>query len=67
MKWWLVSDDDLNEVRKMLGEAIKNAVHDQSYKDALHALETGMHKTDAVPADFDDAAPRADSTGTKGE
>lgn len=66
MKWWLVSEDDLNEVCTILKEAIEHVNYSQPYRNALHTLETGMHKTDAVPADF--AEPRVDTgAGTEGE
>lgn len=65
MKWWLVSEDVLTEVRFILGLAIKDSGQTEWYKnafrDALHSLETGMHKTDAVPADFSGPTPAHDS------
>ncbi len=48
MRWWLVSDKDLSEVRKLLSDRVWS----QECRDTLHHLETGMHKTDAVPSDF---------------
>lgn len=58
MKWWLVSEDTLTEARFVLGLAIKDPGQNESYKkmfkDALHTLETGTHKTDAVPTDYND-------------
>lgn len=39
MKWWLISDDDYRVISKGL-------------QDALHILDTGLHKTDTIPDDY---------------
>jgi hypothetical protein len=39
MKWWLISDDDYKTISKAL-------------RDALHILDTGLHRTDAIPDDY---------------
>lgn len=39
MKWWLISDEDYKAISKGL-------------QDALHYLDTGLHKTDVIPDDF---------------
>lgn len=40
MKYWLISDEDVQVLRQSLTG------------DALHTLETGLHVTDEVPSDF---------------
>jgi len=44
MKWWLISDDD----QKGIAAELKKA----GLHDALHTLDSGLHKTDAPPADY---------------
>lgn len=46
MKWWLIEDDDVQKIRAALEQ------HGLTY--ALHALDSGLHDTDAVPADFEE-------------
>jgi hypothetical protein len=38
-KWWLISDEDVQEIKKFL-------------QGALHTLETGLHQTDEIPEDW---------------
>ena len=38
-KWWLTNDQDVQTIKKNLTQA-------------LHALDSGLHKTDAVPDDW---------------
>ena len=44
VKWWLISDDDQKEIGGKLREA---GLHD-----ALHTLDSGLHKTDEIPDDY---------------
>lgn len=46
-KWWLISDEDVQTIRTGL-----KARTDILTSHALHALDSGLHKTDEVPADF---------------
>jgi len=43
-KWWLISNEDMKEVRK--------ALLAPAQKKALHTLDSGLHTTNAVPSDF---------------
>ncbi len=71
MKYWLISDEDVKNIRFALDSAqvvteqkcdddgclcdIGNdpsARHDFIYVDALHSLDSGLHKTDCIPDDF---------------
>ena len=54
MKWWLISDEVADEIRAALVIAHANlgSAVVQTYRDALHSLESGLHQTDAVPADW---------------
>jgi len=68
MKWWLISDEDIQAVRKALDCAVRRqdercaetgcmcdldgSPHSAFYSDALHALDSGLHETDAVPEDY---------------
>jgi len=40
MKWWLISEEDVEVLRAVLSD------------DALHVLDSGLHKTDVIPDDF---------------
>ena len=68
MKWWLVSDEDVQKIRAAL-EAAEDLQEEQCgnygclcdlrgktcwqfYTDAIHALDSGLHETDAIPADW---------------
>lgn len=60
MKWWLISDEDVRKLADSMvigpgrdwvgpnGQEEKQAFFD----DMEHTLLTGLHETDAVPADF---------------
>lgn len=62
MKWWLISDDTIKKIRCDLEIAI--AEHEPvaltrpkfmgefPLSDALHELDSGLHITNEVPADF---------------
>jgi hypothetical protein len=66
--WWLISETDATQVGLMLNEAIHLQHElcerdgclcalggrrcEQDYIDALHTLDSGLHQTDAVPADW---------------
>ena len=54
VKWWLISDEVADEIRAALVIAHANlgSAVVQTYRDALHSLESGLHQTDAVPADY---------------
>ena len=68
MKWWLISNEVVNQVQQALRGAIdfreeQCAVngcmcdlagpdHAQYLIDALHSLNSGMHTTSAVPTDY---------------
>ena len=43
-KWWLISDENIQSIRKALG--------DSGHEDTLHGLESGLHKTDEIPDDW---------------
>uniref|UniRef100_A0A6H1ZL74 Uncharacterized protein n=1 Tax=viral metagenome TaxID=1070528 RepID=A0A6H1ZL74_9ZZZZ len=67
MKWWLIKDEDVTELQEVLKCAIKerddqcaasgclcdltNTYCSGWLRDALHALDSGCHSTDAIPAD----------------
>lgn len=59
MKWFLISEDDMKIVRKALFAAWRFSEVDSGtekfHKDALNTFNTGLHVTDAVPADFQQA------------
>ncbi len=44
MKWYLISEDDVKEMSKLLGQDLVEKVRD--------ILNTGLHTTDCVPKDF---------------
>ncbi len=46
-KWWLISDEDVQVIKKSL-----MYYPQATRKEALHALESGLHVTDAVPDDW---------------
>ena len=49
-KWWLISDEDVQVIRK----GLMHATHVKKEK-ALHALDSGLHVTDEVPEDWKNA------------
>jgi hypothetical protein len=62
MEWWLISKEDMNTIKKTLEHKIKE-IDDQCFfkghcvlskplRDALHSLDSGCHKTEALPDDF---------------
>ena len=52
-RWWLLSDTDVEFLRVALTEA--NDTDPMGWvSNALHVLDSGLHETDAVPADFAD-------------
>ena len=56
-KWWLISDEALTEARTTFQEIVLNPTHqdvDDWARDALHAIDTGTGKTNAVPDDLRD-------------
>lgn len=44
-KWWLISDEDVQVIKKSL----MTKTHREK---ALHTLASGLHKTDEVPDDW---------------
>jgi len=46
-KWWLISDEDVQAIKKGL-EDISPEVREE----ALHTLDSGLHKTGDIPDDF---------------
>jgi len=46
--WWLISDDDT----RIIQEALAAPGGDESRKNALHVLDTGLHVSDSIPADL---------------
>lgn len=46
-KWWLISDEDVQMVRRGLLNA-----NPEIRDEGLYALDTGLHKTDGVPEDW---------------
>lgn len=52
MEWWLISDEDVKEIRELLNQVNCN----KKARIALHTLNTGLHKTDCVPSDFSTAS-----------
>jgi hypothetical protein len=51
-QWWLISIEDIEKIRAFL---LKMALKGSGpAADALHALDSGLHLTDAVPDDFKD-------------
>jgi len=54
MKFWLISDTDTGVLLRELAAA-QGMCGDEAQRKvakALYVLETGLHKTDAVPDDF---------------
>lgn len=51
MKWWLISNETADEVRRALGaaQASLGTPLVTTYKDALHSMESGLHETETVP------------------
>lgn len=49
-KWWLISKEDAEEIRDYL--LTMAMAGDEVAQQALHALESGLHATDAAPDDF---------------
>lgn len=58
-RWWLISDEDIDLIRKGLelieGVNLADSFERGVAEDTLHALDTGLHKTEAVPEDFQNA------------
>jgi len=52
MKWWLISDDDMQAIRAYL--LALELSGDDLAKDALHTLDSGLNTTDAIPDDWKD-------------
>ena len=50
-KWWLISDEDVQVIRKSL----MTKTHREK---ALHALDSGLHTTDAIPDDYQRSTPK---------
>lgn len=54
-KYWLISDEDVEKIKKEVEPIVLSVVDNQCRKHVLKAfyiLETGLHKTKRVPADF---------------
>lgn len=69
MKWWLISDDNIAQIRDALtaptheandyncqdwppGTRCAGCLGDEKRKAAIYALDTGLHLTNCVPADW---------------
>ena len=62
MKYWLISDDAIDAIKANLIAAIRNhervALSRPAFRgefpiyDALHELNSGLHKTEEVPEDM---------------
>jgi len=68
MKWWLIKDEDVKEIREVLEHGIKerddqcaasgclcdltNTYCSGWLRDALHTLDNGCHTTDVIPEDY---------------
>lgn len=46
-KWWLISDEDVKRIRLGLKEGTYG-----TRIEGLHALDSGLHKTDEIPEDW---------------
>ena len=71
MKYWLVSDSDIQIIRTALEVGLENQHdscaesgcmcdlyndrHSDFWKDALHTLDSGLHTTNTLPADIQQA------------
>jgi hypothetical protein len=57
MKWYLISSKNVEEIQLALQEATlilsieEYPTLHKYFEDALHTLNTGLHITDAIPAD----------------
>jgi len=51
MQWWLISEEDVELIRKGL---ILFQEEREVQRDALHALDSGLHITKAIPDDYAD-------------
>lgn len=51
MEWWLISNDDVIKIRKYLCLPSRFE-QNESRREALHCLESGLHSTTAIPDDF---------------
>ncbi len=68
LQWWLISGKSVEKIQAALQSAIKHIDDDcgssrclcdlrgpfcsQSYSDALHDLDSGLHTTEAIPDDW---------------
>lgn len=58
MKWWLIEESDVQEIRRGLVAALDyseecvNGFDAGWYRNLIHRLDSGLHVTEAVPADF---------------
>ena len=53
--WWLIAEDDVRAIRAALEQHARNTENEPRTEllgAALHALDSGLHTTAAVPADF---------------
>lgn len=53
--YWLISDEDARKVITALEDASRHSSHEDKrafFEAALHTLHSGLHVTDAIPADF---------------
>jgi len=54
-KWWLIDDKEIQAIRAALVNAYKYSLNQEDkadYAEMIMLLDTGLHVTDAVPADF---------------
>ncbi len=73
-RWWLINQADVAEIRQALLAAqgaqaerceqagcmcdLYDTPCNQAFTDALHSLDSGLHRTDAVPSDWREDPPR---------
>lgn len=55
--WWLISEDDVNTLRALLDELGRRGREGAGVDALRYTLDTGLHTTDAVPADFAEDGP----------
>ena len=66
-KWWLISDEDVKKIRSALQaptheinnfncptgwDSCDGCDGDEKRHNAIHTLDSGLHKTDCIPDDF---------------